>query len=371
MKPFSGMPREHNKGAGAAGGAAARSISMRIVAAMSVITLIGTLMLVSGIILGSRHEFSEHGINPNAVNVSNGHQGIFVIDSRKAIEFIVLFAVCIIVATGLVGWYFSRKEIEPIQEALRLQRDFVADASHELKAPLAVIGVRTELLDQHLHRGKSVEPIVNDLHDDVNRMGQIINDLLLAAQSASRVAPIDLVQAVQAAIDSLSPLARHKNIRITGEFPKTPVMVSGGETSLSRCFVAVIDNAIAHSPDGSVIEVEVHARCRIRHGWLHAIRSECSTGNGRKRYKAHNAAYAQVWVRDYGEGIEGDSERLFRRFSRADTNSNHQGYGLGLALARDIVMRYGGTIEVAPTAGTGTTICISFPLMPECAQTHT
>ena len=117
-------------------------------------------------------------------------------------------------------------------------------------------------------------------------------------------------------------------------------IVRGNDTGLSRCLVAVLDNAIAHSPSGGTVDVTV------------------STGRTRRR-----AATAEIRVRDRGDGIGGDPERLFRRFARDDDGTAHQGYGLGLALARDVASRYGGTISVESSSPHGTTMLIALPLV--------
>lgn len=325
---------------------AASSISLRMVIAMSGITAIGLVMLVVGVILGSRHEFSEHGVDPNDVNAAAAGimQGTWVIDIKKAILFIAIFGVCIIAATGVVGWFFSRREIAPMQEAMRLQRNFVADASHELKTPLAVIGARTELLEHRLKAGRQIEPTIADLRDDVTRMNDVINDLLLAATSALENVPTDVGAAVRDAVDSIRLLADGHGVTLDVTVPETPVTVSGGETGIRRCVVAVLDNAIAHSPAGSTVAVRV----TVERG--QAGRGQ--TGHGQ----------AVVTIRDHGPGLGDDPERLFHRFSRAGGGSDHQGYGLGLALARDIAVRYGGWIDAAPTAGPGTTMRVTIPL---------
>ena len=316
---------------------AATSISRSMVIAMSAITAVGLLILIAGVIIGSRHEFSEHGLDPDTMNPAAGIvQGAWVIDSRKALLLIVIFGVCIIVATGVVGWFFSKREIAPMEEAMRLQRNFVADASHELKTPLAVIGARTELLEHRLKAGRPIEPTIADLKDDVTRMNEVINDLLLAATSALEHVPTDVGAAVSSAADSIRLLADRHEVALDVSLPGAdePVIVSGGSTGITRCVVAVLDNAIAHSPAGSRVEVRVKAE----------------------------RGQAVVTIRDHGPGLGDDPERLFHRFSRAGGGSDHQGYGLGLALARDIAVRYGGWIDAVPTDGPGTTMRITIPL---------
>ncbi|WP_369343114.1 sensor histidine kinase [Bifidobacterium fermentum] len=319
------------------GTTAIRSISIRMMLAMSTITIIGALMMIAGIMFGSRHEATEQNINPSEVTDGRLFKGAWIIDSEKAVIFIIFFVIGIIAATGVVAWYFSQREIAPMQEAMRLQRNFVADASHELKTPLAVIGARTELLDHRSQRGKALEPVIEDLKDDVTRMDSVINDLLLAAQSATKLEPTDLVSATQNAINSVALLAGKEDVtiyQVVSASSTAPITVVGGQIGIERCIVAVLDNAIAHSPSGSTIEVTIGS----------------------------DNTFASVTVRDHGSGISSDPERLFTRFSRADSGSDHQGYGLGLALARDITSRYQGRIDVIPVHGDGTALQIVLPL---------
>lgn len=77
---------------------------------------------------------------------------------------------------------------------------------------------------------------------------------------------------------------------------------------------------------------------------------------------ARHRQWAQIRVSDHGPGIGGDPERLFRRFARDDDGTAHQGYGLGLALARDMANRYGGSVAVESSSPSGTTMLLSFPL---------
>lgn len=77
---------------------------------------------------------------------------------------------------------------------------------------------------------------------------------------------------------------------------------------------------------------------------------------------ARHRQWAQIRVSDHGPGIGGDPERLFRRFARDDDGTARQGYGLGLALARDVANRYGGSVAVESSSPSGTTMLLSFPL---------
>ncbi|MBW3077737.1 sensor histidine kinase [Bifidobacterium simiiventris] len=312
-------------------------ISLRMTIAMSIVTLLGGILFVAGVLLGSRHEFTERGLDPNAMSVTEQFgSGMMVIDTRKAVAFTLLFVAGVIAAVAIVGWHYSRKEVEPLERAFALQKDFVADASHELKTPLAVISTRIDLIDFRRSHGQSIDKPLIDLRGDVDRMNAILTDLLVAARGAVNTEPVALVGVIEQSADAVRPLADKRGvtiaIRIDGE--RNHFVVSGNAVGLSRCVVAVLDNAVAHAPDGTEVTVSLG----YRHG------------------------DAAIRVSDRGPGIGGDPERLFRRFARDDDGTAHQGYGLGLALARDVADRYGGTLDVESSSPDGTTMLITLPL---------
>ena len=317
-------------------------ISIRMTIAMAVVTMLGGVAFMLGVLLGSRHEFIERGLDPDTMSVDGQFgDGMMVIDIDKAIGFTILSIIAVVMAVAAIGWHYSRKEVEPLERALDLQRDFVADASHELKTPLAVIAARIDLIDfRHAH-GQDIGEPLDALRGDVDRMSAIITDLLTAARGAVASEPVALADVVDQSVDAVRPLAAGRDVtidtRVYGE--RGRYIVRGNATGLSRCLVAVLDNAVAHSPCGGTVDVVV------------------STGRTRRR-----AATAEVRVCDRGDGIGGDPERLFRRFARDDDGTAHQGYGLGLALARDVASRYGGTIGVESSSPHGTTMLITLPL---------
>ncbi|MCH9275507.1 HAMP domain-containing histidine kinase [Bifidobacterium amazonense] len=318
-------------------GGAAGLISLRMTAAMAAITLCGGIAFVLGVLLGSRHEFSERGLDPNAMSVTEQFgSGMMVIDTRKAVAFTILFVLGVIAAVALVGWHYSRREVEPLEHALELQKDFVADASHELKTPLAVISTRIDLIDFRRAHGQPIDQPLDDLRGDVDRMNAILTDLLVAARGAVNAEPVALAGVVAQSVDAVRPLADKHRVSITTRVDgdRGHFVVNGNAIGLSRCVVAVLDNAIAHSPDGSEVVVSLG----YRHG------------------------DAAIRVTDHGHGIGENPERLFRRFARDDDGTAHQGYGLGLALARDVANRYGGTLDVESTSEHGTTMLITLPL---------
>ncbi|MBT1181912.1 HAMP domain-containing histidine kinase [Bifidobacterium sp. CP2] len=339
------MKKHGNDGAGTAhvgriagGGHVAGLISLRMTVAMAVITVVGGILYILGVLLGSRHEFTERGLDPNAMSVTEQFgSGMMVIDTRKAIGFTVLFVLGVVAAVALVGRYYSRKEVAPLEHAFELQKDFVADASHELKTPLAVIATRIDLIDFRRAHGQPIDAPLADLRGDVDRMNAIITDLLVAARGAVDAEPVSLAGVVDQSVDAVRPLADKRGVTIDTHVDGDPahLIVRGNAVGLSRCLVAVLDNAVAHAPDGTRVTVSL--------GY-------------------HHRGDAVIRVSDHGTGIGGNPERLFRRFARDDDGTAHQGYGLGLALARDVANRYGGTLDVESTSANGTTMRLTLPL---------
>lgn len=313
-------------------------ISLRMTIAMAIVAVIGGILFALGVLLGSRHEFTERGLDPNNMAVTGQFgPGMVVIDMKKAIAFTALFIIGVVLAVAIIGWYYSRREVAPLERALELQKDFVADASHELKTPLAVITTRIDLIDFRKAHGQPIDQPLSDLRGDVDRMNAILTDLLMAARGAVNAEPVLLADIVDQSVDAVSPLADSRNVaiatRIDGQ--RDDFVVKGNAVGLSRCIVAVTDNAIAHSPEGGQVTVSL--------GF-------------------HHHGDVAIRVTDHGTGIADDPERLFRRFARDDDGTAHQGYGLGLALARDVASRYGGTVEVESTSAHGTVMLITLPL---------
>lgn len=309
---------------------AAMSVGLYVGVAAAVLVTVGVGVLIAAITLNSRHERVEHpGLLP-------GRDDAWVIDSSRVILLIVVFAVAGILLTGLVGWLAAGRAVTPLADALRLQRNFVADASHELRTPLTVLSSRVQVLERRLDRGQPVDDVVAALRRDAASMAEVLNDMLLSAEGAepSTGAATGVGEAVQAAAATLEVLADEADARIQVRTAAS-AEVSVPRVTLIRCVVALLDNAIHHSPPGSCVVV-----------------TEGLDGDR-----------ATIRVSDAGPGIQGISpERIFERFSHAGDNGRHRSFGLGLALVRDVAVRYRGSVSVEETSEAGTTILLTFPV---------
>ena len=226
--------------------------------------------------------------------------------------------------------------MDRLKEGFRLQRDFVSDASHELRSPLTVLRGRIEQLADHSEDRESVEAEADELMREVRRMERLTDDMLTLAKAERggllqpRRVPIeDFVEDLRRDLPLLG--ARHYNVDSTlhGELEADP-------DRLAQVVRNLVTNAVRHTqPDGH-IDISIGAE------------------NGSPIFA----------VRDDGTGIEPDQlGRIFDRFHRTDEGRSgaEGGSGLGLAIARAIVEAHGGTISASSTPGEGAIIRFRIP----------
>ena len=233
------------------------------------------------------------------------------------------------------------------RQADRRLRHFVADASRELRAPLMSLRSFTEA-GRHSIRADpdTIDDLLQQVAQESLRMGQLVDDLLLLARLDQRhpleTAPVDLVRAARDAADAARVVSFDRAIVFVG--PEEPLVVSGDETRLRHVVTNLVDNAVAHTPAGTKVEVVVGRSRRDDQGW------------------------AELEVRDEGPGLTADqAERVFDRFYRTDRARSRPGggAGLGLSIVDAIVTAHGGIAEVDVSSGEGTTFRVLLPVPDE------
>jgi signal transduction histidine kinase len=255
-----------------------------------------------------------------------------------------------IVASIAVVTLLTRRSIRPLAEALALQRRFVADASHELRAPLTVLHTRIQLLARRFDDGdaRQAKEQIDALASDTRALGEVIEDLLASASMTSDNAPqdrIDVFALVQAVRESMAEHAESGGVNLVveanGRAPAGDFVVLGSGSALRRAITSLIDNALAHEHRGGTIAVAL------------------------RRDRDH----VYIDVRDDGVGIDpGIIETLFNRFSHGKAHpaaGDRPRYGIGLALVREIAHAHRGHITVAQTPGGGATFTLTVPAAPD------
>ncbi|MDO4648593.1 MAG: HAMP domain-containing sensor histidine kinase [Eubacteriales bacterium] len=218
---------------------------------------------------------------------------------------------------------FARAITRPIEENDRKQRQFVSDAGHELKTPIAVIRTSLDMLIREKGQNKWTENIAYENE----KMKNLVTDLLDLAQIENQIMermPVNMSRAILSELLPLESLAFEKGIFIESEM-KEDVMLEGIESKLKQLVTILIDNAMEHSQSGSQIRVSL--------------------------YQKQKSIY--FTVENQGEQLaEEEKNHLFDRFYQADTSRSKEGhYGLGLSIAKAIVEMHGGNISVIDQNG--------------------
>ncbi|MCX2929128.1 HAMP domain-containing sensor histidine kinase [Mycobacterium sp. CVI_P3] len=249
-----------------------------------------------------------------------------------------------IVASVAVVAMFTRRSVRPLAQALALQRRFVADASHELRAPLTVLHTRAQML---AHRAddadvQKVREEAEALVADTRALSDIVDDLLASATMTAGKPPrdrVDLAEVVATVRDSMAPYADALGVMLRLKEPSsaTSFAVTGSRAALRRALTALVDNALGHEHRGGTVEMR-----------LRRIGSAVS-----------------VEVADDGVGIDAESmATLFTRFAHGTehtTRTGRESYGIGLALVREIAQAHGGEVTATSTPGQGATFALTVP----------
>ncbi|MBP2020017.1 signal transduction histidine kinase [Symbiobacterium terraclitae] len=265
------------------------------------------------------------------------------------------------------------------------RRAFVADASHELRTPIAAIRALAEPLLSD--RPIDVAVYKEHLHDIVHeceRAGRLVNSLLelarldMRAESRSQVSqaaePIDLRRVAVEVVHALEPLAAERGVRLA-ILPGEPVMARADAHLVEAVLGNLVENGIKYTPRGGAVQVSVGVNVdgdRTEGGASLSAGSERAGAAERRRRAggerdgaASQRPVAWIKVADTGIGIPKEHQaRIFERFYRVDKARSRAtgGAGLGLAIAAEAAARLGGRIHVASESGRGSEFTFTLPL---------
>jgi signal transduction histidine kinase len=220
-------------------------------------------------------------------------------------------------------------------------RQFVGDASHELRTPIAAVSAYAELFErggsEHL---EDLPRIVSGIRTETARMDRLVNDLLTLARLDEGVpmelVPVELVSLASDAVRTAAAVGPEWPVRF---WAARPVEVHGDKDRLRQVLDNLLANVRAHTPPGTTATVRVD----------------------------QVGEQARIEVRDTGPGMpEEDAQRIFERFYRADPARarTRGGSGLGLSIVAAIVAAHGGTLSAASTPGAGLVVTVLLPLIP-------
>jgi signal transduction histidine kinase len=240
-----------------------------------------------------------------------------------------------------------------MQEALdrqeRARRQFVATASHELRTPLTSLGGMLELLGEDLaDRGVDREDALAQIASakgEVDRLTHLATDLLdlsrLDAETPLRAEPTELAEIARAVAAEFAQRARERDVTIRVVPPPGACWARADPGAVARTIRILLDNALRFAPAGTEIRVT----------------------------PAYHGTFATLEVADEGAGVPPEEhERIFERFERGRRSGGEGGFGLGLAIGRELAQRQGGRLELLAAPGAprrGARFRLSLPIEPE------
>ena len=246
----------------------------------------------------------------------------------------------IVIVVGVGGLLYARSTLRPIRENVTAQKRFVADASHDLRTPLAIMKAEFEVALRRPDLDQAARPVLVSGLEEVDRMSGMVDDLLTlsridAHQEPLAREPLDLAALARRTAEELGALAATGGVRLRAD-AEGETRAIGDEGHVRRALRNVMRNAVEYSPSGAVVEVAVR----------------------------RTDAGAQAVVTDHGSGMSPEVlEHVFDRFYRGDAARSHRrgGSGLGLAIAHWALRGMGGDLTVESKVAAGTRVTLTLP----------
>ncbi len=261
---------------------------------------------------------------------------------RHILTELVYIDIIFLISGGFASYFLAKHTLKPIEEAHSAQSRFASDASHELRTPLATMQTEIEvaLRDPKLKFVETKDLLRSNL-EELSSLRRLTDGLLHLARNSEETTPVkafEISQIITSAVSRTKSQALQKHITIIAQIPKRLEIV-GNETNLVELFVILLENAIKYSPENTEVTAKV---------------------------SSSDEHQVVVEIADHGIGIaKKDLPYIFDRFYRANSARTHNssgGHGLGLAIAKQIVVRHNGDISAKSQPQKGTSIYVSLPL---------
>ena len=261
-------------------------------------------------------------------------------DTSNEIEFLIYtIDGILLLVIGFLSYFLAGKTLKPIKEALESQKKFSADASHDLRTPLAIMTTESEVTLQN--KNSTMAELRNTIESNLEetiKMSKLVNDLLLISRGENQVmlysfTEVDLHNFIDGLIKKVTYQVKNKGLSIhLCEYKK--ILISFDTNNFERAILNILQNAIKYTKIGTV-----------------------TIGIQEENNKAI------ITISDTGIGIaEKDLPYVFNRFYRVEhSRSDSTGSGLGLPIAQLIIKEHKGDIDIKSTVNQGTTVTIKLP----------
>ncbi len=239
-----------------------------------------------------------------------------------------------------VGFYLTRKTLDPIKKMVKKQERFIADASHELRTPLSVMktGVEVALRQKNLSPDNA-QKTLSDVLEEVNILTLLANDLINISKydfDSIKLSRIYLPDILEKTVKRLRPIAEEKKIELLfSGSGKKDKYVMGSEAMVGQIFYNLIYNAIIYTPESGSVKVG---------------------------YTVKSNKYL-VSISDTGMGISKENlDHIFEPFFRAENSRTTPGSGLGLSIVKSHIDLHLGSIDIQSEVGKGTVVLVGLPI---------
>lgn len=278
---------------------------------------------------------SESGIIGNYIykkrvrEIKDNDSTIILIESSSEISKIKLVFISTILISGIgiflifiLSKKIAKTIVKPVEDTFNKQKDFISDASHELKTPLAVISANADVLEGEIGKNKWLKYIQNE----TDNMGKLISELLLLTKIENvdklrEPEKFNMSDHIELIVSSFESMAFEKNVKLENDIEKGIVTETFNKDDITHILSTLIDNGIKHTEEKKKVIVELKK----------------------------NKDKIIIEVKNNGEEIPvNEREKIFDRFYRIDKsrNRNEKRYGLGLSIAKATVLKNNGTIQV-------------------------
>ena len=273
----------------------------------------------SGII--GKYIYKTREIRPNTISVMLMENEEAILHAKRIIIISITISILSLIVIYIIAKKVSEFIIKPVEETFEKQKQFISDASHELKTPLAVIEANADVLENEIGDNKWMKYIQNEIES----MNRLINELLLLAKienidNLREYNQFNLSKEAEIIVSMFESMAYEKNVKMHSNIQEN-ISMYGNKEDIEHILSTLIDNAIKHTDAKKEVMLEL--------------------------FKEKNEIIIQV--KNMGEPIpEEEKEKIFERFYRIDKSRNRseKRYGLGLAIAKATVLKYNGTINV-------------------------
>lgn len=286
-----------------------------------------------------------HIHNPLSSAFVEEHSVITNVAGRVALtqlkEILLIINVSLLFIAPTFSWYLTGKALSPVENAHNQQKQFVSNASHEMRVPLSILSGEMEVAMRRNRAAEEYRKIIISAKEEIDRLKILIENLLFLARSdyAKQVIsfqPVDVTDLLNSLIAEFHLKITQNKLRVKLIPDEEMVILNAQSQMINILFSNLLDNAIKYTPDRGQIVIEI------------------------KKSKRD----AVISIKDTGIGIKKvNVEKIFDRFYQVDElRSKTKGFGLGLAIVKSIVEMHSGRIIVNSKLGVGSTFTVYIPL---------